>query len=183
MDSSQSDNLFGSDQDGFEDALMAIDLDTPSRPVPSHSVVGSPTSPGRTSPRKRKFSQTEEAITDQEEDINPRAMALMREQDDKNDIYGALSFGNWGQVLHLSFNFSSILIHSRYFSTSVHVEKTGKVADSERRDGDHEITHPRRGRDLCMYSPNSTLGLWEDTDRLCDRSTVAQNHLYRCYVN
>jgi hypothetical protein len=105
MDSSQSSNLFGSDQDGFNDALMAVDLDTPSRPVPSHSVVvGSSTSPGRTSLRKRKFSQTEETTTHEEGDINPRVVAIMREPDDKNDIYGASSFGNWGQVFHLLIN-------------------------------------------------------------------------------
>lgn len=113
METSQSSNLFGSDQDGFEDALMAIDLDTPSRSVPSHSVVGSPTSPGKTSLGKRKFSQTEEAIADEEADLNPRAMAVMRERDDKNDIYGASSFGNWGQVLHLSFG---LILKSYSFS-------------------------------------------------------------------
>ncbi|KAG8809527.1 deoxycytidyl transferase, partial [Serendipita sp. 399] len=87
MASSQATTFFGDDQEGFEDALKEMDLDTPQ--LAAHNTTPTPSS------RKRRASQTDDDILD----IDNHSLATMRRRDDPDDIYGASSFGGYGQYM------------------------------------------------------------------------------------
>ncbi|KAG8803064.1 deoxycytidyl transferase [Serendipita sp. 398] len=87
MASSQTTTFFGDDEEGFEDALKDMELDTPR--TAARATTPTPAS------RKRKASQTGDEILD----INTYSLATMKRDDDPEDIYGASSFGGYGQYM------------------------------------------------------------------------------------
>jgi DNA repair protein REV1 len=89
MKSSQSTDYFGDDQEDFKDALMLLDV----------TADGcSPELPAKELRQKRKHDEVEHPIM-HEDDVNPHILATMRQRGDKNDIYGASSFGDYGEYM------------------------------------------------------------------------------------
>ncbi|CAG7846701.1 DNA repair protein REV1; AltName: Full=Rev1-like terminal deoxycytidyl transferase [Serendipita indica DSM 11827] len=84
MASSQSTNFFGDETDGFEDELREIKLGSR-----SNSAI---------LPLKRKHDDIEEE-EEHEKDVDTHAMSTMRQKDDPENVYGASSFGGWGQYM------------------------------------------------------------------------------------
>jgi DNA repair protein REV1 len=97
--SSQSTNLFEDDRDDFEEALMQIDFEPRSHQndQTDSKAPGAPPTPSL--PQKRKHSEVELEPPEDEIDIDHTALASIRRKDDKNDIYGAITFGDWGEYM------------------------------------------------------------------------------------
>ncbi|PVG02317.1 DNA repair protein [Serendipita vermifera] len=97
--SSQSTNLFGDDQDDFEEALMEIDFEPRSGQNDQTDSKAPGVSATPTTPHKRKHSEVESEPLEDEIDIDHSALANIRRKTDKNDIYGASTFGDWGEYM------------------------------------------------------------------------------------
>jgi DNA repair protein REV1 len=97
MKSSQSTDYFGDDQEDFKDALMLLDA-AATRSSLEAPAVNPHIMPVKELPQKRKHDEVEQSIKG-EDDVNPHILATMRQRDDKDDIYGASSFGDYGEYM------------------------------------------------------------------------------------
>ena len=96
MKSSQNTGYFEDEQEDFKDALMSLDVTAGESNAEPPATY--PETPTKGLPRKRKHEEVDQFI-EGESDINPHVLATMRQQDDKNDVYGASSFGGYGQYM------------------------------------------------------------------------------------
>jgi DNA repair protein REV1 len=107
--SSQSTSLFGDDPDGFEDTLREIDLNLKGHAT---STPSAPSPPAKLIPQKRhreELSQPEPDLQStnnepneerrENEDVDIRGLASIRQRNDPKDIYGPSSFGDYGEYM------------------------------------------------------------------------------------